>query len=76
MDRSNIDSLMMRLADGDRSAFDPLFAAVWPIVRDFANNALGGATDAEDAAQEALLSVIAGLALTTGPAAVAAHVRG
>jgi RNA polymerase sigma factor (sigma-70 family) len=55
--RQAIQGLMVRLADGDRSAFDPMFDALWPSVRRFAERALGSAADAEDAAQAALLKV-------------------
>lgn len=48
---------MIRLADGDRAAFEPAFQALWPIVSRFAARALPGSTDAEDAAQIALLKV-------------------
>lgn len=48
---------MARLADGDRSAFDPVFEALWPVVRAFCVRALGGAADADDAAQAALMRV-------------------
>jgi RNA polymerase sigma factor (sigma-70 family) len=48
---------MVRLADGDRSAFDPMFDALWPLVRRFAERALGSSFDAEDAAQVALLKL-------------------
>ena len=34
--------LLIRLADGDRSAFDPLFDALWPFVRRLAERSLGG----------------------------------
>ena len=53
---------MQRFADGDRAAFDPLFAALWPVVHAFAHKLLGHAGhsgDAEDAAQEALVKVFA-----------------
>jgi DNA-directed RNA polymerase specialized sigma24 family protein len=50
--------MMTRLADGDRAAMGPVFAAVWPIVRGFAARALSG-PDADDVAQEALVSVFA-----------------
>jgi len=55
--RNAVQGLMVRLADGDRSAFDPLFDALWPSVRRFAERALGSAADADDAAQTALLKV-------------------
>ena len=38
---------------------DQLFAALWPIALGFARRALGGAADAEDAAQAALTNVFA-----------------
>ena len=62
MDRSARDALqrgMGRLADGDRSAFEPVFAALWPILRAFAARALPDRAEAEDAAQSALLKVFA-----------------
>lgn len=62
MDRSARDALqrvMGRLADGDRSAFEPVFTVLWPILRGFAARALSGLAEAEDAAQSALLKVFA-----------------
>src|SRR5258708_34098292 len=47
---------MGRLADGDRTAFRPVFALVWPQVRAFAARLVGPA-DGEDAAQAALLKI-------------------
>jgi RNA polymerase sigma-70 factor (ECF subfamily) len=47
---------MVRLADGDRSVFDQVYAELWPIVSAFCGKALATA-DAEDAAQQALLKV-------------------
>jgi len=47
---------MERLADGDRSAFRPAFALLWPQLRAFATRLVGG-PDGEDAAQAALLRV-------------------
>lgn len=47
---------MARLADGDRSAFEPAYAALWPVVRSFCRRLLGD-DDAEDAAQLALMKV-------------------
>jgi RNA polymerase sigma-70 factor (ECF subfamily) len=54
---TNIDGWMARLADGDRSAFDPLYAALWPVVTAFCARRLGDAGRAEDAAQQALVRV-------------------
>jgi RNA polymerase sigma-70 factor (ECF subfamily) len=48
---------MIRLADGDRAAFEPVYAALWPAVEAFCRRMLGQGTDAEDAAQQALLKV-------------------
>jgi RNA polymerase sigma factor (sigma-70 family) len=50
---------MLRLADGDRSAFDPLYDALWPLVRRLTDRMLRGAPEAEDAAQEAMAKVFA-----------------
>jgi RNA polymerase sigma-70 factor (ECF subfamily) len=47
---------MIRLADGDRSAFDGVFAGLWPVVAVFCAKALPG-SDAEDAAQLALVKI-------------------
>lgn len=50
--------MLARLADGDRSAGRPLFAAVWPPVRRLAGRMLPVDADAEDAAQDAMVTVI------------------
>jgi DNA-directed RNA polymerase specialized sigma24 family protein len=50
--RTGID--LMRLADGDRAAFDGVFAHLWPVVHSLAARYLP-AIDVEDAAQAALL---------------------
>jgi RNA polymerase sigma-70 factor, ECF subfamily len=55
-ERAELRRLMERLADGDRSAFRPAFALLWPPLRAFAIR-YAGAADGEDAAQHALLSV-------------------
>lgn len=54
-----IDDHMRRLADGDRRAFDPLFAELWPLLRAFCRRATGSQADGDDAAQEALVKVFA-----------------
>src|SRR5439155_23995820 len=59
MDRatlSELQSQMERLADGDRSAFHPVFEALWPVLRRFAARHVRP-EDAEDAAQEALVKI-------------------
>lgn len=48
---------MVRFADGDRAAFAPLFQLLWPMVLRYCSRALGSGSDAEDAAQEALVKV-------------------
>jgi DNA-directed RNA polymerase specialized sigma24 family protein len=55
---TNLDALMARLADGDRSAFDPLFRELHPRAVRLARLRLGEA-DALDAAQSALEKVFA-----------------
>ena len=54
-ERAELRRLMERLADGDRSAFRPAFALLWPRLRAFGLRYAG--PDGEDAAQHALLSV-------------------
>lgn len=61
MDRSAREALqrgMSALADGDRSAFDAVFSALWPVLRRFAERALRDPAAAEDAAQSALVKVL------------------
>ncbi len=50
---------MRRLAEGDRSAFDPVFNVLWPSALSVAVRMLGPGQDAEDAAQEALAKLFA-----------------
>jgi RNA polymerase sigma-70 factor (ECF subfamily) len=52
----DLQGLMTRLADGDRSAFHPAFEVLWPILRRFTGRHLAPA-EAEDAAQEALVKI-------------------
>lgn len=54
-----LDEQLGRLADGDRSAFQPLFESLWPLLRRFATRVLGNQADGDDAAQQALLKVFA-----------------
>lgn len=54
--RTHLNELMVRLADGDRSVFDEVYASLWPVISTFCSKTLGRA-DAEDAAQQALLKV-------------------
>jgi RNA polymerase sigma-70 factor (ECF subfamily) len=53
-----LDELMARLADGDRTAFEPLFLALHPRAVALARFRLGTG-DADDAAQETLVRVFA-----------------
>ena len=48
---------MVRLAAGDRSAFEPAYQLLWPVLRRFAQRMLGDDAAADDAAQNALLKV-------------------
>jgi DNA-directed RNA polymerase specialized sigma24 family protein len=57
-ERAELRRLMGRLAEGDRAAFGPAFALLWPQVRTFAVR-FAGEADGEDAAQAALLKVFA-----------------
>lgn len=54
---ARLDEDLRRLADGDRSAFGPVFSSLWPVLRAYAARALGDGPDAEDAAQCALLKL-------------------
>ena len=55
--REQIHSWMVRLADGDRSAFDPLYRSTRPLLDNFAARLVATRDEAEDAAQQALLTV-------------------
>jgi RNA polymerase sigma-70 factor (ECF subfamily) len=48
---------LVRLADGDRSAFAPVYEVLWPLAHRFSMRALKDSADAEDAAQSALLKM-------------------
>jgi len=50
----NLEALVARVADGDRTAFDPLYETLSPVVRRLADRLLPGSPEAEDAAQEAM----------------------
>jgi RNA polymerase sigma-70 factor (ECF subfamily) len=55
--RRELQDLLVRLADGDRAAFPPAFAILWPVTRDFARSFLRDEAGAEDAAQQALANL-------------------
>jgi RNA polymerase sigma-70 factor (ECF subfamily) len=62
VDRSAREQLhrdLVRLADGDRGAFDPAFRALWPVLLRFCGRALQGDPRAEDVAQVALMKLFA-----------------
>ena len=75
-DREQIDRWMTALADGDRSAFAPLYATLWPLLRAFATRALTIPADAEDAAQSAMLRVLSRAAEFDGERDACAWVLG
>ena len=55
IERAQIDRWMADAADGDRTAIDPLFQALWPAALAYATRFLGDRTLAEDCVQEALV---------------------
>ena len=57
-ERERLRSRLAELADGNRDAFDDVYSGAWPLVRGFVARHLRPA-EAEDVAQEALLSVFA-----------------
>ena len=54
--RAELQRELARLADGDRQAFEPVFARLWPVVHALAARYLP-AIDVDDAAQNALLKL-------------------
>lgn len=54
--RLKLNAELGRLADGDRSAFESVYATLWPVVRSFCRRVLGE-QDADDVAQVALLKI-------------------
>lgn len=55
--RRQATELLAALADGDRAAFAPLYASLWPRVQAFCRRTLASDADGDDAAQEALVKV-------------------
>ncbi len=55
--RRSLHRDLIRLADGDRSAFDAVYEAAWPVVRATCTHVLGDAVIAEDVAQDALIDL-------------------
>jgi RNA polymerase sigma-70 factor (ECF subfamily) len=58
-ERGRINKALIRLADGDRDAFDIVFDGLWPPVLAFVSRALPDHPDREDVAQRTLLKVFA-----------------
>jgi RNA polymerase sigma-70 factor (ECF subfamily) len=56
-DRRQVFEQLVRLADGDRSAFAPVYEVLWPLAHRVCMRALKDSPDAEDAAQSALLKM-------------------
>lgn len=55
--RRSINDAMVRLARGDRAAFDTVFSGLWPSLLAFVRGAMPGHPDAEDLAQQTLLKI-------------------
>ena len=55
---SQIDALLARLADGDRSAFTPVFRQLWEPVFRLCLSLLTNEADASDAAQQAMEKIL------------------
>lgn len=53
-----LDALMARLADGDRSAFTPVFRALWAPMMRFCRTLVRSDADAADAAQAAMEKIL------------------
>jgi RNA polymerase sigma-70 factor (ECF subfamily) len=53
-----LDPLMAQLADGDRSAFAPVFGLLWPPIHRLCLRLLENDADAADAAQEAMHKIL------------------
>lgn len=55
---ASLDDLMARLADGDRSAFAPMFELLWPRALRLCTSMLKHEADAADAAQQAMTKLL------------------
>jgi RNA polymerase sigma-70 factor, ECF subfamily len=57
-DEQELTSLIVRLAEGDRSAFSRLFELLWPRVHSLCLSLLSHPQDADDAAQQAMEKIL------------------
>ncbi len=57
-ERQELNALMSRLAEGDRSALAPLYERLWVKVSRFCTGLLANAAEGEDLAQQALLKLM------------------
>jgi RNA polymerase sigma-70 factor (ECF subfamily) len=55
--RKAIHDALVRLSDGDRTAFDVLLDQLWPVILSFARRGVGPGADAEDIAQEVFFRI-------------------
>jgi RNA polymerase sigma-70 factor (ECF subfamily) len=55
---TNLDALMARLADGDRSAFTPVFRLLWAPTLRMCMSMLKNDADAKDAAQQSMEKIL------------------
>ncbi|MEY2935430.1 MAG: hypothetical protein RL033_6179 [Pseudomonadota bacterium] len=60
--RSAIHDAMVRLSDGDRSAFDVLLDELWPVILSYVGRGVRGTADAEDIAQEVFMKICSRIA--------------
>ena len=56
--KAQLDSLLVKLAEGDRAAFTVVFRILWPAVLRLCRSLLKNEADAADAAQQALEKVL------------------
>lgn len=57
VDRSKLNELMNRVSSGDRSAIDPLFEDLRPVILTFATKILTSSLEAEDVTQQVLINI-------------------
>lgn len=55
--RAELNEMMIRLADGDRSVFDSVYTLLFPVVQSFAMKYFGNFADADDIAQQTLVKI-------------------